>query len=538
MDAGRTITVLDCTLRDGGYYNDWVFDGDMVRRYIAGARAGGVDVIEIGFRNPPSGGFLGAFAFSKDKYLETLDLPDDISFAVMSDAKVLLRDGDPVKTIDELYAECADSPVDIVRVAANISEVPKLDPAVARLKEKGYTVCLNIMQVGNKPPEVIAELARTVASFGGVDVLYFADSFGNMTPDMVVDLVRAMRAEWPGPIGVHAHDNMNNGLANTLAGLGAGASWLDATVAGMGRGAGNLATEYLLHALRSRGFEKYRSEALLPVLVEDFVELRRKYGWGPNFLYYLAALHGIHPTYLQRLQDPGQLDNEALVNALDYLRSIPSNVFSEEALGRAMRAETVHVEGTWKANGWAQGKDVLLVANGRGAFEHRQAIAQFIANQKPQVISLNYVEAINPDLVDAYAVCHPSRLVRDFPAYEVLNKPVFIPMDDFTRPFVKLLGEDRVNDFGLTIEPDGFSLRHTGCNIPMRKVAPYALAIAAASGARHVYLAGFDGFSSSDPRHQEMNALFDLFGAQFPDIGITALTPSSYNVSKSSIYAY
>jgi 4-hydroxy 2-oxovalerate aldolase len=538
MDAGRTITVLDCTLRDGGYYNDWVFDGDMVRRYIAGARAGGVDAIEIGFRNPPAGGFLGAFAFSKDNYLETLDLPDEIAIAVMTDAKELLRDGDPAQVIDQLYAECADSPVDIVRIAANISEVAKLEPAVSRLKEKGYTVCLNIMQVGNKPPEVIAELARTVASFGGVDVLYFADSFGNMTPDMVVGLVRAMRAEWQGPIGVHAHDNMNNGLANTLAGLGAGASWLDATVAGMGRGAGNLAMEYLLHALRSRGFENYRSEALLPVLVEDFVDLRRQYGWGPNFLYYLAALHGIHPTYLQRLQDAGQVDNESLVNALDYLRSIPSNVFSEDALNRAMRAEKVHVEGAWKADGWAEGKDILLVANGRGATEHRDAIAQFIKTQKPRVISLNFVEALSPELVDAYAVCHPSRLVRDFPAYEAVETPVFIPVDDFTKLFVRLLGETRVNDFGLTIEPDGFSLRGTGCNIPMRKVAPYALAIAAASNTRQIFLAGFDGFASSDPRHQEMNALFDLFRAQFPDIGITALTPSSYNVSQSSIYAY
>ena len=72
----------------------------------------------------------------------------------------------------------------------------------------------------------------------------------------------------------------------------------------------------------------------------------------------------------------------------------------------------------------------------------------------------------------------------------------------------------------------------------MRKVAPYALAIAAASKARQVFLAGFDGFAASDPRHQEMNALFDLFRAQFPDIGITTLTPSSYNVSQSSIYAY
>ncbi|MBM3545145.1 MAG: aldolase [Alphaproteobacteria bacterium] len=538
MDAGRTITVLDCTLRDGGYYNNWVFDGELVKRYIAGARAAGVDVIEIGFRNPPSDGFLGAFAFSKDRYLQTLDLTRDIAFAVMTDAKVLLHDGNTVKVIDGLYVERSQSPVEIVRIAANISEVSKLGPAVARLKEKGYKVCLNIMQVGNKPPEVIEDLARTAATYDGLDVLYFADSFGNMSPDMVIALVRAMRSGWEGALGVHAHDNMNNALANTLAALGAGATWLDATVSGMGRGAGNLATEYLLHALRNRGYDKYHSEALLPVLVEDFVDLRHRYGWGPNFLYYLAALHGIHPTYLQRLQEPGHVDNEALINALDYLRNIPSNVFSEEALGRAMRADKAHVVGTWEPNGWAEGKDVLLVANGRGTSEHHQAITQFIKTHKPQVISLNYVEAISPELVDAYAVCHPSRLVRDIPAYEALDRPVFLPVDDFAKLFVHLLGEERVNNFGLTIEPDVFSLRGTGCTIPMRKVAPYALAIAAASNARRVFLAGFDGFAADDPRHQEMNTIFSLFRTAFPNMEIIALTPSSYDVSQSSIYAY
>jgi 4-hydroxy 2-oxovalerate aldolase len=72
----------------------------------------------------------------------------------------------------------------------------------------------------------------------------------------------------------------------------------------------------------------------------------------------------------------------------------------------------------------------------------------------------------------------------------------------------------------------------------MRKVAPYALAIAGAAKARQIYLAGFDGFGASDPRQQEMNAIFDLFKIAFPNIDVTALTPSSYNVSQSSIYAY
>lgn len=537
MKSNRELTVLDCTFRDGGYYTGWVFERDLVNRYLSAISTAGIDVIEIGFRQPPNDRFLGPFAFSNDRYLSTLNVPEGLVLAVMSDAKVLLRAGEGYEIVDQLYGPRADSPVDIVRIAAGIAEVPKLAPAIGRLKEKGYTVCLNVMQIGNKPMEQIAELARTISSFQ-CDVLYFADSFGNMDPEMVRATVEALRLHWKEPLGIHTHDNMNLGLANSLAALDAGVSWVDGTILGMGRGAGNVAMEYLLHALQGRGYGRYRSDALLTLLLEDFMPLRQRHGWGPNFLYYLAALHEIHPTYLQRLQEPGQVDAEALANALDFLRGAPSNAFSEEALGRAMRAESVQVDGSWSATGWAEGRDVLLVAGGPGAQTHREAIIHFIRTHKPRVVSLNFVDALPPELVDAYAVCHPGRLVRDLPDHRDIDRPLILPLDAFAQAFAQSLGQERICNFGITIEPGAFATSPTQCTIPTRKVAPYALALAGAAGARNIFLAGFDGFEVSDPRHQEMNAIFDLFRQAFPETSVTALTPSTYNVAQSSIYAY
>lgn len=539
MKAERKLTVLDCTFRDGGYYNNWVFERDLVNRYVSATSAAGLDVIEIGFRQPAADKFLGPLAFSSDRYLESLNLPSTFSIAVMSDAKVLLREGPGDKVTDALYGPSSECPVDIVRIAAGIAEVPELGPAIKLLKKKGYTVCLNIMQMGNKPPEQISGLASTAAAYDGVDVLYFADSFGNMNPQMVAETVDALRVGWSGPLGIHTHDNMNMGLANSMAALDAGVSWIDGTVLGMGRGAGNVAMEYLLHALQERGYKTYHCEALLPLLLEDFVALRQRYGWGPNFLYYLAALHEIHPTFLQRLQDADQHDMEGLANALDYLRASPSKAFSEEALFRAMRAEKVSVKGDWSPSGWADGQNILLVANGPGSREHKDAIAHFIATQKPRVIALNYTTALDPALIDAYAVCHPGRLMHDLPAYKDCDRPLILPKDQFAEHVTKTLGNgSSVHNFGIDVEPGVLQVSDTSCKIPARKVAPYALAICAGAGAKRVFLAGFDGFDGSDPRHQEMNAILEMFYTSFPDVSVVALTPSNYNVQQSSIYAY
>lgn len=538
MSSDAIPVVLDCTLRDGGYYNDWVFDRHLVERYLAAVEVAGVDVVEIGFRDPSSKCFLGPFAYSSDRHLKELPLPNGVDIAVMTDAKALLKDGTPERAVNALFQNSRESPVDIVRIAAKAQEVPHLAPAVRCLREKGYRICVNIMQIADQSGQEIEALARTVADFECVDVLYFADSFGSMRPADVNEKVEALRGVWHGAIGVHAHDNMNNALANTLAALDCGASWVDGTVLGMGRGAGNVPTEYLLHSLHGRGLSRYNPDALIPVLMEDFAELRQQYGWGPNYLYYLAAVHGIHPTYLQRLQEPGKIDSESLVNALDYLRQSPSRSFSEEALTQAMRAESVDVAGSWSPSGWAENGDVLLVANGPGLEEHKHAVRDFIRAQKPRVVGLNYISALEPELIDAFAVCHPSRLLRDLPSYRGLDRPLILPMDDLARSFSGYLCEELLRNFGLRIEPDDFAVHHTGCVIPVRKVVPYALALAVAAGAERIFLVGFDGFGVGDARQREMDAVFSLFGQRFSEVELAALTPSSYDVSQSSVYAF
>ena len=110
--------ILDCTLRDGGYYVDWDFDRNIVNKYLSSLASTKVDIIEVGFRFLPTPKFLGAFAYSSDEYLRTLTLPSDILIAVMINASELINHENGIREgIVKLFANKTESPVDIVRVA-------------------------------------------------------------------------------------------------------------------------------------------------------------------------------------------------------------------------------------------------------------------------------------------------------------------------------------------------------------------------------------------------------------------------------------
>ena len=101
------------------------------------------------------------------------------------------------------------------------------------------------MQVADRSTEEVERFGQ-LASHYPLDVLYFADSLGGIDPEQTASLVQALRKHWRGALGIHTHDNMGRALANTLRAVSEGVSWVDSTVTGMGRGPGNLQTEYML----------------------------------------------------------------------------------------------------------------------------------------------------------------------------------------------------------------------------------------------------------------------------------------------------
>ena len=208
--------LLDCTLRDGGYYNAWDFPADLVTDYLVAMQAAGVDVVELGFRFLKNEGFKGAHAFTTDDYLRGLSIPDGLSVGVMLNGADLCTELGREAALERLFPNAAEhSPVDLVRLACHYRELEAVFPAVEWLHSRGYRVGINLMQISERTEDELNKFAH-MASATPVEVLYFADSMGGMTPNDTAAVIRCLRTQWEGPIGVHTHDNLGLALSDTL----------------------------------------------------------------------------------------------------------------------------------------------------------------------------------------------------------------------------------------------------------------------------------------------------------------------------------
>ena len=531
----EALTVLDCTLRDGGYYTNWIFPRPLVEDYLAACSAAGIDVVEIGFRYARKDQFLGPYAYMTDNFLATLPLPAGLRIGVMVNAADLLAHGDgPAAAIHQLFQPAERSPVSLVRIAANADAVAACEPAVRALESLGYGIGFNIMQITRSTPAAISQVAERIAGWTGIEVLYFADSLGNMRDGQVRACCEALRrGGWRGPLGIHAHDNMGRALINTLEAVDAGAAWVDGTILGMGRGAGNARTEFLLCEVARREPRARRNvEALLPLVAGDFPALQRLHGWGANLLYFLSAQNDIHPTYVQTMQAEGRFDATEILGALNTLKSMKGYSFSIDTLVRALGETPSAERGTWTASGWLDGRDVLLLAPGAGSVEHGEALVDYIRRERPAVLCLNLATAIPRDLITAYVACHPQRILMEQNSYRTLGRPLVVPT-----AFLPDAPKDVTLDYGLRVGPGQFEAGPQGCVVPVLLVAVYALAVATASGARRILLAGFDGYGAADARQMEMVKAFELYHAMPGARPVVAITPTAYPVTQSSVYA-
>jgi len=285
------IKVLDCTIRDGGLMNDSNFSDVIVKAVYDACVAAGIDYMEIGYKNSDK-------IFTKNKYgcwrhCHEEDLrrvigenDSDLKISVMADAEK-----SDYKT-DILPAD--QSPIDMIRVACYIHQIPLALDMVKDAHDKGYETCVNIMAASTLG-EVELDTALNLVSKSGTKAIYLVDSFGRFYSEEIQYYIRKYLS-FSKPegmeVGIHAHNNLQLGYSNTIEAIVQGANFIDGTMAGLGRGAGNCPMELLLGFLHN---PKYK---LRPVLqsVQDYIEpMREELGWGFSIPYMLTGLYNRHP---------------------------------------------------------------------------------------------------------------------------------------------------------------------------------------------------------------------------------------------------
>ncbi|WP_456391152.1 aldolase catalytic domain-containing protein [Profundibacter sp.] len=533
------VKLLDCTLRDGGYYNDWDFSLKEAQDYVDNLARGGVDIIEIGFRFTPKSKFLGPFAYTRETLLAQLDLPEGVQFGVMINASDYLSDTWQ-SDLEAAFVPEADSAVSLVRIAAHIRQIAECDKLVAWLKAAGYDVGLNVMQISQADDARITALVEDIeARFVPFEALYFADSLGNLTTDDVTRIVTLFRASSPKPIGFHGHDNIGLGVANSMAALEAGATWVDATVTGMGRGAGNTQTEYLSLEMARKGLVDLNLLDIQRSATGWLAQLKEKCQWGTNIYYYEAGLRALHPSYVQQMLSSSRyeaVDILVMISALSGGKMPASYSVAniERALADLMNAP----EGRDTVTGLWQGRPVMLVAGGQQGRRHWSAVKASAKARGAVILALNHIAECDPADFDGVISIHPARMMAVLSDRNWNGLPLYTARDALPEGFEsKLSAHKQTVDYGVCVRPEApFEARPAGCTISAPEALAYAWALAQAAGASEILLAGFDGYNGQSDAFRQTDALIATLLRQ-STVPALAVTASHYALPHLALYA-
>ncbi|WP_035158794.1 aldolase catalytic domain-containing protein [Cobetia crustatorum] len=529
---------LDCTLRDGGYYNNWDFPESVVKEYIRAMDDCGITIVEMGLRSLKNTGFKGASAFSTDDWLASLEIPASLKVGVMVNASELLVEGElDYAVLEKLFPNVAEATrLDVVRIACHFHEFERSLPASNWLKERGFLVGYNLMQIADKSQEDVEKAAQQASAYP-LDSLYFADSMGSMYPDDAAKIIRWLRSAWTGALGIHTHDNMGLALSNTKRSIEEGVTWVDSTVTGMGRGPGNASTEEVAINL-IEGISLPNTISLLELIDTYFKPLQAKCGWGKNPYYFLAGMYGIHPSYIQEMQADSRYSTSDIISVINKLKKLGASKFSSNTLEIA-KSSTLHdvdVEKSLDLKGEFSGKNVLLLGTGPSSSKYAKQLQQFATINDCVVIAMNTDRHLSEKAINYRIVCHPVRMLADQNSYDKLEQPLIAPLLNLSSSVRENVGSGKLINMSLKVEDDTFAISDSELTCPKQLVAAYSLAVSAAAGAKAVYLAGFDGYAPGDKRNQEMQLVLDAFAQSDIALPVTSITPSVYDVQKKSLY--
>ncbi|MFQ5672168.1 MAG: aldolase catalytic domain-containing protein [Nitrospinales bacterium] len=298
----KEIKVLDCTIRDGGLMNGHQFSNDFVRKVFLASSAAGVDYVELGYKADESQfsrNDYGPMKFCTEKDLEAIigDATDRCKISAMVDIGRV----DPKNIIPK-----GESYLDMMRVASYVKDIDKAIDLANLIKSRGYEVTINIMAVSHAREKELDEALEQIETESGVDVVYLVDSFGALYSEQIAYLAKKYKSILKSrEVGIHAHNNQQLAFANTIEAIIQNVNYLDGTIFGIGRAAGNCPLELLLGFLKN---PKFDITPILEVLENEFVDLRKKIEWGYTIPYMLTGVLDIHPRAAMAVRNSQEKD--------------------------------------------------------------------------------------------------------------------------------------------------------------------------------------------------------------------------------------
>lgn len=328
INPNQNFKVLDCTLRDGGYYNKWNFNQSFVKNYLLTQQKLNTDIVEIGFRKffkEENKNELGEYLYSNEDTLKKIKIVNyKFKVSVMIDLSDYCTQVN-LRKLDVLFTKKYLKYVSMVRIACSYEDKKFLINLIKKLNSLGFKVCVNLMKFTILDNTKIYNFFNNLKNYD-IDYFYLADSFGNCTPSKLSSISKYLLKKKINlnKFGFHAHDNMGLAKKNSLTAIKNGFSIVDTSSMGMGRGAGNLKLEELLG---NRLDTKAKLLALKNFNKKFMLPLKKKFKWGSNSMYKFSAKNIIHPTYVQRLQDEKKFQQKDIKQIMNFLKKENASKF-------------------------------------------------------------------------------------------------------------------------------------------------------------------------------------------------------------------
>jgi 4-hydroxy 2-oxovalerate aldolase len=483
----KSIRILDCTLRDGGFTNDWQFGLGTSKSIVSRLAAAGVEVIELGFIDERR-------AYDPDRTI----VPD-------SDAlKPLLRDlhtGGSMLVAMIDYGTCALSRI-TPRAQACIEGIRVIfkkadqDAALAYMRglmDLGYKVfCQPVSTTGYSADEIL----RLIEKINAIRPYSVAvvDTYGLMHRKELIRYFSLYDDHLaPGiTLGYHSHNNFQLAYANSIELTRYETNrdlLIDSSLYGMGKGAGNANTELIAMYLKENFGRRYQIDQLLEAIEVDVLKEFAKHPWGYSLLYYVAALNNCHPDYVKNLLDRRTLSVHSINEVLGLLPAGDKLTF------RKARIEAAYHQ--FQAQACADGESyrrlqeelacrpVLLLGPGGSLVREAGRIQEHIARERPVTIAINFMRE---DLPINYVFMGNAKRYSQF-----FNRIYGSPGQ------VKVICTSNITEANQRID---FRFNYSGLAFPEEPIRDnpllLLLRILAGSGVREVTLAGFDGYTLDD----------------------------------------
>jgi 4-hydroxy 2-oxovalerate aldolase len=529
------IAILDCTLRDGGYVNDWKFGHNTLINIFERLTSANIDFVEVGFLDQRR-------TFDTDRSI----MPDTASAGVIyrgldkkNTCVVAMID---YGTCDISHIQpCGESFLDGIRVIFKKNLMHEALAFCKELKCRGYKVFTQAVSITSYDDNELLELIDLVN-----DVQPFAvsivDTYGLLHKNKLFHYYEMLNAHLNNEIGIgyHSHNNFQLGYANCieLAGKHAGNPrllLLDGSAFGMGKGAGNAPTELLAMHMNDNLGGNYDISQILEAMDVNIMEIFKQSPWGYSMKFFIAASNNCHPNYVSYLLDKQNLSIKSVNEILKGIESQRKLLFDQsyiEQLYVDYQQNKCHdAEDYQKLSALLKGKKVLIIGPGVSINSEADRVSAYIKQHNPVVLAINFIPH-NFDVKYLF-LTNSKRYVRQATIINQLGSGIKIIA---TSNLTKSAGEFDYNlDYETLIDRSTFFMDNSFIML---------LKVMIKIGVRSAALAGFDGYSfdretnyyssemeyqSARQKSEEINTYVNKMLAGFKkDIEVNFITSTLY----------